>query len=181
MKGLLTFLAGAGAGSFITFLVLKDRYRKYAQEEIDSVKEIYGVKKKEEPEEEPIVKAPKQTEYIKTSLDTAKRICEDNGYTNYHEVTKVPENGVADKPYVISPNDYGEYEDYTRVSLSYYADGILTDENDEPVSIENTVGNEALTTFGEYEDDAVHVRNDAKKCDYEVLLDNRKYEEVYRR
>ena len=57
----------------------------------------------------------------------------------------------------------------------------ITDENDEPVSIENTVGNEALTTFGEYEDDAVHVRNDAKKCDYEVLLDNRKYEEVYRR
>lgn len=36
-----------------------------------------------------------------------------------------------------------------------------------------------LKHFGEYEDDSVYVRNDAKKCDYEILLDQRNYQEIF--
>lgn len=32
--------------------------------------------------------------------------------------------------------------------------------------------------FGEYEEDAVFVRNDAKKCDYEILKDLRRFCDV---
>ena len=44
--------------------------------------------------------------------------------------------------------------------------------------IEETVGEDSLEHFGEYEDDSVYVRNDAKKCDYEILLDQRYYQEI---
>ena len=56
---------------------------------------------------------------------------------------------------------------------------ILTDEDDEIVEdIEDKIGFDALSHFGEYEEDSVFVRNDRIKCDYEILLDQRKYSEV---
>ena len=66
-----------------------------------------------------------------------------------------------------------------RISLTYYADGVLADENDEVIEdVEDAVGIDSLNRFGEYEDDSVFVRNDARKCDYEILLDQRTYSEV---
>ena len=44
--------------------------------------------------------------------------------------------------------------------------------------VEEIVGEESLTHFGEYEDDSVFVRNDRLKCDYEILLDQRNYSDV---
>lgn len=83
------------------------------------------------------------------------------------------------KPYVISPEEFGEFEDYERISLSYYADQILADEDDEKVEdVDNVVGLESLAHFGEFEDDSVFVRNDRLKCDYEILLDQRTYSDV---
>ena len=37
---------------------------------------------------------------------------------------------------------------------------------------------DALNHFGEYEDDSVFVRCDERKCDYEILLDQRSFSEV---
>ena len=63
-----------------------------------------------------------------------------------------------DKPYVISPEEFGEYEEYEKISLTYYGDQVLADENDELVEdVEGAVGFESLTHFGEYEDDSVFV------------------------
>ena len=50
-----------------------------------------------------------------------------------------------------------------------------TDIVDDP---EKIVGFESLGHFGEYDDDAVYVRNDRLKCDYEILRDPRRYEEA---
>ena len=44
--------------------------------------------------------------------------------------------------------------------------------------IAETVGNDFQTHFGEYEDDSVFIRNPARKCDYEILLDYRKYADI---
>ena len=85
------------------------------------------------------------------------------------------------KPYVISPDEFGEMEDedYDKVSFTYYADGVLADEYDEIVeNIDEIIGEESLTHFGEYEDDSVFVRNDKLKCDYEILLDQRNYSDI---
>ena len=86
---------------------------------------------------------------------------------------------MVNEPYVISPEQFGENEDYERISLTYYADQVLVDENDEMIEdVEEMVGFESLNHFGEYEDDSVFVRNDAKKCDYEILLDQKLYSDV---
>lgn len=86
---------------------------------------------------------------------------------------------MSNKPYVISPEEFGEGEEYEKISLTYYADQVLADENDELVEdVEGAVGFESLTHFGEYEDDSVFVRNDRLKCDYEILLDQRTYSDV---
>lgn len=87
-----------------------------------------------------------------------------------------PEHEV-EAPYVISPKEFGEMDGYTQISLTYFDDGILSDENgviiDEP---EDIVG-DALNHFGEYEEDSVFVRSDPKRCDYEILRDLRSYAE----
>ena len=88
------------------------------------------------------------------------------------------EEGV-ERPYVIKPEEFGEFEEYETISLTYYADQVLADDNNEPVEdVEETVGFASLGHFGEYEDDSVFVRNDRLKCDYEILLDSRNYADV---
>ena len=80
---------------------------------------------------------------------------------------------------MIPPEQFGDDEEYEQISLTYYADGVLADENDEVIEdVEDAVGIDPLNHFGEYEDDSVFVRNDARKCDYEILLDQRTYSEV---
>lgn len=89
------------------------------------------------------------------------------------------EDIISDKPYIITPEQFGEIEEYEKISLVYYSDGVLTDENDELIDdIEEIVGEDSLNHFGEYEEDSVFVRNDSRKCDYEILMDLRKFEDV---
>lgn len=85
-----------------------------------------------------------------------------------------------DEPYVIAPWEFGEAGgDYEKISLTYYADGILADELDALVeSVDSVVGLDSLDRFGEYEDDSVFVRNDTLKCDYEILKDQRRWEDI---
>lgn len=53
---------------------------------------------------------------------------------------------------------------------------MLLDDNGEIVDeLESTVGVDSLNHFGEFEEDSVYVRNDARKCDYEILADEAPY------
>ena len=54
--------------------------------------------------------------------------------------------------------------------MTLYSDGKLADDMDELVEdIEGTVGVENLKQIGKYEEDALHVRNDELKTDFEIL------------
>ena len=86
------------------------------------------------------------------------------------------------RPYVICPEEFGEMDEYETESLTYYADGVLTDDFDNEIEdVDDLVGEESLSTFGDYEDDSVFVRNDKYKTDYEILLDDRKFSEIIRK
>lgn len=185
-KDLLIFTAGIAVGATAAWKLLRDRYALLAQEEIDSVKEALSRKEQEElpmDEEEAKQKAmaakekPDITEYVSKVKDM--------GYVDYSDISKNKDNNteedsqVVDKPYVISPDDFDEYDDYDTIELTYYSDQVLADENNEIVDdVEDIVGFESLNHFGEYEDDSVFVRNDRLKCDYQILLDSRKYSDV---
>lgn len=130
---------------------------------------------------------PDLTEYAKVA----------NGYTKYGSRHKSPaddeplphpdddgeDEGMKSQiPYVITPDLFGETFDYDQISLIYYADGVLTDDNDQPVEdIANTVGVDFASHFGEYEDDSVFIRNDVLKNEYEILADRRSYSDIIKR
>ena len=184
------FAAGAAIGSVVTWKIVKTKYEQIAQEEIDSVKQVYSTKHYGEAlvegleaglkNVEPIESIEEETAAIKEECET---IIEKMGYVSYSSVSKedtTEEGGLdpVDKPYVISPEEFDEIG-YTTISLIYFEDKVLTDDMFEIVDdIEYTVGRDSLNHFGEYEDDSVHVRNDALKCDYEILRDQRRFADL---
>lgn len=200
-KAIFAFVLGAAAGSAATWYAVKKKYEQIAQEEINSVKEKFSYKKAEldtAVSEETDEKCPNTVrdsadkEETISVADYARKLAKE-GYTNYSNAEDIPEEqsplerlpdvnpDPQDKPYVISPDIFGEFEDYGNISLTYYADEVLCDENDEPLEdIEGAVGADFFEHFGEYEDDSVHIRNDRLKCDYEILRSIRTYEEVLR-
>ena len=81
----------------------------------------------------------------------------------------------------IEPDEYGERIDYEQISLTYFADKVLADEDTLDIieDVKGTVGEFFADHFGEYEDDSVFVRNDLTRCEYEILADTRKYTDAY--
>lgn len=171
---LIFFAGGAAIGSVVSWQILKKKYEKIAQEEIDSVKEVFTKKetKSEEPEttvtpDAIIDPTPEELAEYAAMVDN---LCYDTSGINDQPI---------EKPYVISPEEFGEFEKYRQISLVYYTDGVLADDLDEIVdNIELTIGSDSLEHIGEYEADAVHVRNDRLRCDYEILVSQKTYAEV---
>ena len=167
------FVAGGVAGFAASRQYFLDKYRQIADEEIDSVKSAFLKTKPQ--------LLGKTGEPVKPE-GVAK-------YTNYQKVlgykTGTEELKPGEKPAiletgprVIEPEQFGEHDDYEKISLTLYSDGTLADDDDRKMTtdeIENSVGADSLTHFGEYEDDSVYVRNEERKCDYEILLDSRNY------
>jgi len=183
----MMFVLGVAVGSVVTWRYVEKKYEQIAQDEIDSVKEVFSKRETEFTEDTEVQikadNAKKKPSVIEYAAWLRKR-----GYTNYSDMVdekpeEVKEEPMSvDKPYVIAPEEFGELDDYETISLIYYADQILADDNDVIVDdIEDVVGFDSLNSFGEYEDDSVFVRNDRLKCDYEILLDQRKYSDVIKR
>ena len=175
---IFAFALGAAAGSVVAWRLLKEKYERLAQEEIDSVKETFSRRKQDDIPEEDVKKEVTVEEKGKYD-NVLKR----EGYVNYSEISskKGGDNPMEHKkPYVISPDAFGEYEDdYETESLTYYSDGILADESDDVIeNVDDLIGTESLDHFGEYEEDSVFVRNERLKTDYEILKDHRKYTDV---
>lgn len=193
LTGFVIFITGAAVGAAASWYYAKKKYEQIAQEEIDSVKETFK-KKTNKPDisEEPITNAEDAAAYAKEKpsvMEYAKKLSGE-GYTNYSNVEEPDEEyhpsgvtgakeGNYKSPYVIPPEEFGELFDYDTISITYYSDHILADDNDQIIEdVEDTIGFESLSHFGEYEDDSVFVRNERLKVDYEVLLDQRSYSDV---
>ena len=174
LKNVLIFAAGAAIGSAITWKFVKTKYEQIANEEIESVKEFFGRGKTEEESE-----SKKYIEGFTDGLKEVEKICEENGYTNYSNTKKEEEEMDIDAPYVIAPEEFGELDDYETETLTYYKDKVLADDWGNKIeNVDDLVGEESLTHFGEYEEDSVYVRNDTTKTDYEILLDERNFSDV---
>ena len=165
---ILAFTAGAVIGSAVTCKLIKSKYEKLAQEEIDSVKEAFSTMDKtsdDEPEED----------RVRDIYDYAAKISQ----YGYGEAKVVEEEGDPNKPYLIPPEEFDMLEGYEAVSYIYYSDGVLADDDNNVVYNEDElVGRKFASWFGEYEDDAVHVRNEKLKTDFEILMSLKKYSDV---
>ena len=178
LSSVIIFCGGVFIGGFLTWDFFKTKYEKIADEEIASVKETF---KHREP-------SPDKNYKVEESLkgnDAYINIIDSNSYRNYSN-TAIETNkkgGTADmelkQPYVITPEQYEDNVDYTKVSLTWYNDEVLEDDWGNVLDPDDVIGSDALKTFGQYEKDSVFVRDDDEQIDYEVLLDTRSYKETY--
>jgi hypothetical protein len=179
--GILSFLGGAAIGGVVTWKVLEKRteekYKIISDEEIRSVKEVFTVPKKDTSStenKEDIKEAVNKPSLTAVAKEIAKQ------YTNYSNVAeperREPLPWEEPRIRVIEPDKYGEKEEYDQIELTLYADGILADERDDIV--EKEVVGDALDHMGEYEDDVIHVQDDEKKRYFEIMVDNRSYEDA---
>lgn len=163
-KGLI-FVGGFALGFVSGWMLLKTAYQRIAEEEIDEVRERYH----------------KRTEHLKEESEKKfdDAVSAFKKYSGDKEEDDLPfvyeEEG--EHPYIISPNDFGEYDDYNTITLTFYEDGVLTDENDEPLDVE-LIGAKNLEYFGVYEEDAVYIRSDPRKSDYEILRVHQNHEDI---
>lgn len=194
----MAFAVGVATGSLTTWHLLREKYKKLAQEEIDSVKIAFSRNRATESKTEdsnvhddsapddsdPENNKPDVVEYARQihGLGYTKYAGSSEGESEEEQPPLVTDRVTTDNtrpPYIITPEQFGEFDDYERVTLWFYSDHILADENEEVIEdVDDIIGAESLNHFGEYDDDSVYVRNDRLKIDYEVLLDLRTHAEV---
>lgn len=200
-KKVLIFTLGAGVGSLVTWKIVETKYQQIADEEIESVKEYYKKKEQElkycandiiETQKAALMSNNPTPLSKETILDIADKLDNTNslqekidelGYDNVEEdVQDLDQNTPVReyiKPYVISPEEFGEFGN-TMKSMTLYSDGVLVDEDEQIISDKEAVIGDAIEHFGEFEDDAVHVRDESIECDYEIIKDERTFAEVYK-
>lgn len=176
--GILAFISGAAVGAVVAWKLLKTKYEQIAQEEIDSVKEVFAerleeLKGKSEDSEDDSEEDSKPSD-DSSNMKEYSNIIKKAGYNN--------EKGEAkdmNKPFVISPDEFDD-SDYEKESLNYYADGVVADDYDNVINdVDSLIGEDSLNHFGEYEEDTVYVQNDELKTVFEICCDARKYSDVY--
>ena len=174
----IIFFSGVFIGGLAACDFFRTKYKKIADEEIASVKETFEHR---EPRSD---KNYKVEEALKGN-DAYINIIDSNSYRNYSNtaIETDKKGGTANmelkQPYVITPEQYEDNVDYTKVSLTWYNDEVLEDDWGNVLDPDDVIGSDALKTFGQYEKDSVFVRDDDEQIDYEVLLDTRSYKETY--
>lgn len=179
---ILAFSLGATVGAVASWVILKKKYEHKMQEVSESMESVFAKREKrlaakyEGPQQANDI-SEEQNEDAKNYGTVVNAL----GYSGEKDNTEEEEDEYMEKPYVIPPEEFDILDDYKAATLTYYDDGILTDEFDDVIeNVDEIVGYDAFKHFGEYEDDAVYVRNDVLKCDYEILYDQRKYSDVDR-
>ena len=189
MKNLLYFVTGAAIGSVVTWKLIEKKYKDLADEEIESVKETFKNRKQikinnKETSEKFITKYKDSKDKIEDIVSNEKYNIEnkeeiDDDECNY--TIDVNEGVEVVNPHIITPEEFGEYNEYKIKTLIYYADNVLTDEDDNPITsleMEEMIGIDSLDHFGEYDDDSVYVRDENNEIDYEILRSEKMFSEI---
>ena len=199
--------AGAAIGSLVTWKVVETKYARISQEEIDSVKDEYkrimdlqrkevemyrrmhtnvdGAEEEETEETTDEASEEHKQEIIDySSITRSYRSSDDevDESENNEEGAELDEDEVpyVNAPYVIPPEEFCGIPGYSGEPLDYFADGVLADSWGVKMDLDETIGEDSVNHFGEYVDDIVYVRDEAKEIDYEVTRDPRTYDEAVR-
>lgn len=188
IKDTVILATGIGIGIGVVWYYFD---KKYKDEMSKKIEEIMAESKQIKPVKSTASELPAKVNTVDevrptlTSVETTKvnysKLINKEKYVGDESTENAEEETDYEKPYVISPLEFGdkENEGYTTVSLMFYSDGLLADDMGEVIeNIDETVGVDSLNHFGEYEDDSVFVRNDRLKIDYEILLNNKRLVDV---
>lgn len=176
LSKVLIFATGAAIGSVVTWKLLDAKYARRAESEIEEIRAYYDNKFSNDVEEVAPDEEPSKPTFTEEEKKEYAQIV-----ANYTIEKGGSESMViGTPPYVISPGEFDTLDDYDTESFTYYTDNILTDEDGNVIEdIKNTVGEDFASHFGEYEDDSVFIRNEVSQTDYEILMDYRRYSDVF--
>lgn len=181
LSNVLLFTAGAAIGSVATWFVMKRKYEAVDYEE------YYSDETEQEAEEEETEEDDStSSNSLKDGYSSPKRedmvqynkIVKGAGYSgDEKEKEKNEEVDDVEKPYLITVDEYSEIEEYETITLYYYADGVVTDQYDNPIDdVDEVVGLANLKEFKRNPHcDSIYIRNDVLRSDYEILRDQDNY------
>ena len=178
IKETIIFSLGAAASAVASYFYWKNHYEKWAQDEINTMRDFYKKREADSNPADDIQEASSVTpeeeqehpdDTIPDMMRYAKRI-KTCGYTDYAVTKRENTMHKVTYPYDISADEFGENDDYDCVSLDYYSDGVLTDSTGDVIDdIDAVVGHDFAQYFDKYKEDAIYIRNDRLRCDYEIL------------
>lgn len=185
LKSTLIFLLGAGVGASVSALYFSKKYQKECDEMREAYNHMTERRKAVFEQPSPVELAKKYgADAIAKTYDPPKIIVEDDCEDELDDETLdeecVPIEGIdlseaRYEPYIIPPEDFGDYPSFSRIDLTFYADGVLCEDNETMTDISDKVGYDALNHFGEYEDDSVYVRNERLQADFCIIRVPEKY------
>lgn len=202
VKGALIFIVGVGVGVVGSKTYFEKKYNDICNEEIKSVKETFENLRKidrSKTSEKPSIKdvmeysnIVKNNDYASNPVNTIPDEDEDEEPDEFDEddpvIEYIPSADDPDivyevrsdnRPESIDPENFGDIVGYRREALNYYLDGVFADDSGNVVeNVDETIGLDNLKHFDEYETGALFIRNDAKRCYYEVYLDKRNFSDV---
>lgn len=106
------------------------------------------------------------------AVETVKHSIFANDDDNWNYAREVKKR-TTDEPYIIHKDEfYSDEKGYLQSTLVYYAgDNILCDEDDSPIYNHDRVTGPLVFGHGSGDPNVVHIRNDSRKSEYEILFD----------
>jgi hypothetical protein len=184
MKSILMFIGGLVIGAGASWVYHKNKYEEMVQDEVEELRahmkenDSKSIRKPSEDSRESVKEYVEELtlEQYDESLENAKKII------NYSKYSTANDEVITDEcrpPFVVTPEDFASLPGYDTDTFYYHQDDIISNCDNEMVDdIELTFGMSIIKIkeqFGVYEDDAVYIRNERLKTDYEILRDESDY------
>lgn len=177
MKKVFIFALGIATGSLVTWKLVKEKYKRIADEEIESVVDRFNKRLMELEGKTNTVNEDEETEEDEIEVEDYNNMVDDLGYSEKDEEEyNFHKEYIA--PYIISPDEFDEFGNKLKY-WTCYSDMIITDENEDIISdYENYIG-DALEHIGEFVDNCIHVRNENIETDFEIVKVDKTFDEAY--
>ena len=192
LRIMAVFTAGVGCGVLATRSYFKTRYETFANEEIESVKDIYSKKLEEADNKmEESNKKEAQKEYNEAvepyiSSVPPSDLSHRDEYEKKMSEAESPQDDILDYPYQITSMEYMDDGGVDKKVATYFVDdevlivdGEVSDDG-EIADIDQTVGQDNIEILLTGFDDgsALYVRNPMNGVDYEVTKSYASYSEM---
>lgn len=187
IKDVALFISGGIVGAGLTYILMKrneNLYEEIVEIENDGIDDLVDDSINEETQNsEECVNIIEELDEIieedpiivqKETKKKMKDIIEEEQYGEIEEekpnpiLIKTPEALYPDKPYIITSEEFLDFPDYDKISLYFFSDGVLMNDDEEIFVIDEIIGNANANEILKSDMKFNYVRDDKKECDYEV-------------
>ena len=184
LLGGIVFVVGVSVGVLSTWQYFKNKEERRADEEIESVKALLKNEITKENDLNIVEQGTEMNSIFQQNMKLYKEKLTEVDYSGYSKQSDEEDETVEIKkksPYLISEDEFGTYDDYEHIYITYYADGVLVDQDDEIImDAEDQFGYECLKELDKEDGPSeIYVRNEANEAEYNIVYDSQSYSDFY--